>query len=187
MEIWKDIKNYEGYYQVSNMGRVKSLKRTWYSPGKKGLNKKCSNNEKILKPGKNQGGYWIVNLSKKNKYKSRPIHRLVAETFIENENEYPCINHKDENKENNNVNNLEWCTYSYNNNYGNHNKKLSETKCLLIDQYDLGGNFIKTWLGMREPEKQLGIKNQCICYCCKGKTKTAGGYIWKYNKENRKE
>lgn len=187
MEIWKDIKGYEGFYQVSNLGNVKSLKRTWFSKDKKGNNKICSNNEKILKPSDNGCGYLVVNLSKNNKYKMFTVHKLVAVAFVLNDKKLKCINHKDENKKNNNCDNLEWCTHKYNNNYGDHNKKLSESKCFLIDQYDLEGNFIKTWLGMRNIERELGIKNQGICSCCKGKLKTSGGYVWKYNKNNKKE
>ena len=107
-EIWKDIKNFEGLYQVSNLGRVKSLPKYTYSRGYSQLRK-----EKLLKPcyvGKYRN-YLAVRLNNNKQYK---IHRLVAKAFIPNPNNYPCVNHKDKNPSNNNVENLEWCTNQYN-------------------------------------------------------------------------
>lgn len=106
MEIWKDIDGYDGFYQVSNLGNVRSSKtkqNIYYSDTNK--------------------GYFRVNLYKNKKRKSYSIHRLVAEYFLDNPNNYPCVNHKDCNKKNNRVDNLEWCTYKYNNNYKGHNIK----------------------------------------------------------------
>lgn len=108
MERWRDIKGYEGLYQISNCGRVKSLKY-------------CK--EKILKSIKSSNGYLQVNLYKDGKRKYFLVHRLVATAFIYNIENYSQINHKDEIKSNNYVSNLEWCDYSYNNNYGTRNKK----------------------------------------------------------------
>lgn len=118
MEIWKDIKGYEGRYQISNEGRVKSL---------------IGSKEKILKPGLNFHGYEKVTLSKGNKVKAHLVHRLVAQAFIPNPNDYPCINHKDEMKFDNSVDNLEWCTYDYNNNYGSRKLKIAETRVFIKD------------------------------------------------------
>lgn len=115
-EIWKDIKNYEGLYKVSNLGNVKSL------PKKAG---RSNRKEKILNFNKNSKGYLRVELSKDKKRKQCLVHRLVAETFIPNYNNLPQINHKDENKENNYIDNLEWCDNKYNNNYGTRNQRLS--------------------------------------------------------------
>ena len=114
-EIWRDIKNYEGRYQVSNLGRVKSL----------GNDK--SRKEKILKPGKNGWGYLRVCLVKEGSSKMYTVHRLVLSTFnpIDGMDEL-LVNHKDEDKTNNNLNNLEWCTYSYNNTYNDRHKKIGE-------------------------------------------------------------
>lgn len=182
-EIWKDIKGYEGLYQVSNTGKVKSLNKIIHKNNKT-VNKK----EKILKPIKSNK-YLQVVLYNNKKTKKFYIHRLVAEAFIKNYNKYPCINHKDENPANNNVENLEYCTQKYNNNYGNHNLKLKETKTKKygkkINQYDLDGNFIKTWNSIREAEKELNISNANICKCLKDKKycKSAGGYKWKYKNE----
>ena len=106
MEIWKDIKGYEGLYQISNLGNVKSLKNKIY-----------------LKPSIHKKGYLHCGLSKKGKRKQCFIHRLVAETFIDNPYKLPCVNHKDCNPKNNKIENLEWCTYKDNNNYKNHELK----------------------------------------------------------------
>lgn len=171
-EIWENIKDYEDLYQVSNLGNVKSLpKKHNLGKGKYYVTK-----EKILSKTKNKHGYMIVNIMKKNKY----VHRLVAEAFIPNINNYKCINHKDEDKTNNCVDNLEWCTHLYNNNYGKHNERMSKSKSIKINQYDLDGNFIKEWESMSEVQKKLNIKAANICACCKGKYKQTGGYIWKY-------
>lgn len=117
-EIWVDIKGYEGLYQVSNLGRVKSLERI-DSLGHK-------RKEKIFKPQKNKG-YLRVSLWKDGKGKKYSIHRLVAIAFIPNPDNLPEVNHKDENKFNNNVDNLEWCTVAYNNTYGTRIQRFSES------------------------------------------------------------
>lgn len=115
-EIWKDVQGYEGYYQVSNFGRVKSLTRTVKS--NKGDNYPYATlSEKIRKPS--EGKYLQIILCKDGKTKKHLIHRLVAQAFIPNPNNLPCVNHKDENPRNNHVENLEWCTYQYNNQYNN--------------------------------------------------------------------
>ena len=114
MEIWRDIKGYEGIYQISNKGRVKSL------------NYRRTGKEKILKPGKTKPGYLCISLYKKGeKCKCFSIHRLVAQAFLPNPDNLPIVNHKDENKLNNNVENLEWCNSEYNLNYGNRNERVN--------------------------------------------------------------
>lgn len=118
MEVWKDIEGYEGLYQVSNMGRVKSLGATnrvgWHL------------REKILKQTIEPKGYLKVGLRKNNKIQTVRVHRLVANAFLPNPFNLPQVNHKDENKTNNHVENLEWCTNKYNNNYGSKPKKSAE-------------------------------------------------------------
>jgi NUMOD4 motif/HNH endonuclease len=114
-EVWQNVKDYEGLYQVSNIGRIKSLDRTIIdSIGKqkhiKGIIKKQRLDSK--------GNYKLIDLSKEGITKTYLVHRLVAEAFIKNKNNLPCINHKDEDKTNNHVKNLEWCTYEYNSKYG---------------------------------------------------------------------
>lgn len=114
MEEWRDIKGYEGLYQISNLGRVKSLR-----------DNHGNYREKILNPS-NRKGYLIVSLCRKGRKREFKVHRLVALHFIDNPNNYSQVNHKDENKENNRVDNLEWCTPKYNSNYGTRTQRASE-------------------------------------------------------------
>lgn len=125
VEIWKDINNYEGLYQVSTLGRIKSLRRVIrYSDGRHKLI-----SERILSPEICKStGYLYVNLSKSGKSKHCTVHRLVAEAFIPNIENLPQINHLDEDRSNNVVENLEWCTCKHNSNYGKHNEKMSAIK-----------------------------------------------------------
>lgn len=160
-EIWKDIKNYEGIYQISNIGRVKNLKKN-----------------KILSTLKT-GRYNHLSLSKNGIVKNHSIHRLVAEAFISNPNNYKYINHKDENTRNNNANNLEWCSQSYNINYGTRKEKVKNKLSISINQYDMNNNFIKKWDCMQDAIRFYN--NYHICNVCKGTRKSANGYIWKYN------
>ena len=118
-EIWKDVKNYEGLYQISNLGRVKSMSKFAGFSYRK---------ERILKTSLDKDGYVKVTLCKNNRTRFLSIHRLLAECFIPNSNNYPQINHKDENKQNNDLSNLEWCTCKYNINYGTRTKREVETR-----------------------------------------------------------
>lgn len=181
-EVWKDIEGYEGLYQVSNFGRVRSLDRNVTNKGVYGDKSTYFTKGKLLKPSEKQG-YLRVVLSKNNERCTCSVHRLVAETFIPNPLNLPCVNHKDENKSNNHVDNLEWCSVGYNNTYGtkieNTKRKLSKT----VYQYDLSGNFIKEWIGASYASEALSINKRQICSVCNNKRKTAGGFIWKY-KEN---
>lgn len=119
-EIWKDIVGYEGLYQVSNLGNVKRLK------GYKGRGKGYIVEEHLIQPSINSRGYQNVVLCKNGKTKTFSMHRLVAIAFLDNSDNLPQVNHKDENKLNNCVDNLEWCDSKYNNNYGTRNKKCSD-------------------------------------------------------------
>ncbi len=200
IEIWKDIKGFEGKYQISNFGNVKNL--NYY---RKGI-------VKILKPIKHNSGYNAINLSFKGKNKQYLIHRLVAETFIPNPNKYEFVNHKDENKRNNKVENLEWCTKSYNAIYylnfdekrkeeyakrfrdkktgeslSSYTKHIPKKNFEKVNQYDLDGKLIKHYenptLAALETNAILGN----IISCCKRNVKpkrkkkcTCNGYIWEY-------
>ena len=184
-EIWKDIPGYETLYQVSNLGNVRSLDHIRKN-GKK-ENQICISKGKILKQAKQkESGYMFAVLSKNGKTKGFRVHRLVAETFLENPNNYKCVNHKDENKENNNVNNLEWCSYLYNNNYGTKKDRLKiiQQKRVgrKVNQYDLNGTLIKKWNCIMDIERYLKKErsNAVISACCRNKTKTAYGYRWEY-------
>lgn len=180
-EIWKNVVGYEKYYQVSNFGNIKSLDRqvrVWHGYiTKKG---------KILSPSIGSCGYYVIGLNANNKPKTCLVHRLVAQAFIPNPQNLECVNHKDENKLNNNVNNLEWCTKKYNINYGTCIKRRNETSrnnCKLSKvtlQYTLNGEFIKEWKSTMDIERTLGLSNKSISACCIGKQKTAYGFIWKY-------
>ena len=124
-EIWKDVKGYEGFYQVSNLGRVKKLSYTIINSNGKCVHYK----EHFVICNIAKMGYYMFDLRIYNKKRKRVyLHRIIAEAFIHNPNNLPCINHKDENKLNNNIDNLEWCTYQYNIIYGNSRKKSVETR-----------------------------------------------------------
>lgn len=167
-EIWRDISSYEGLYQVSNLGNVKSL------------NYLRTGNERMLKPVKNRYGYLLVNLCKNGKTRLFKVHRLVAKAFIPNTNNKSDVNHKDENKANNCVDNLEWTTRKENINYGTHNERMSKSKSKAVIQYSLDGEFIRKWPSATQIKIELGFSQSHISDCCKGKQKTAYGYIWKY-------
>ena len=164
MEIWRDIEGYEGLYQISNKGNVKSLKY-----GK----------ERILRPGIDGYGYMFVCLCNDNVMKYFKLHRLVAQAFIPNPRNLQEVNHKDENKLNNCVENLEWMTHIDNCNYGTRNKRISRK----ILQYFRSGEFIREWPSALEVGRVLGINRGNIASCCKGKRNFAGDYRWKYKEE----
>lgn len=180
-EEFKDIKGYEGFYQISNYGRVKSLEREIVYIAKNRYTEFTRNQkieEKIVKNSFDKDGYVQVGLSYIGEAKTKRVHFLVAQAFISNPNNLTCINHKDEDKTNNRLDNLEWCTIAYNNAYG------SKTKP--INQFDKNWCFIKRWKSSAEICKQLGFKRRSnITSCCKKRPhcKTAYGYIWRYADE----
>lgn len=155
-EIFKDIAGYEGLYQVSNLGRVKSL----------GNNEERK--DKILKPGINHG-YCIVELSKNNNKRKFSIHRLVAESFLDNPNKLPQVNHIDQNKQNNRVDNLEYCTSKYNIRYS----KARPVGCFNNEI------LIKYYNAIKDTEKD-GFNIANVCLCCQGKKPQYKGFQWKY-------
>ena len=157
----KPINGFEGLYEIDEDGGVYSLR-----------------SKKYLKPIKTNSGYLQVSLFVNSKRFYRYIHRLVAEAFIDNPNNLLEINHIDENKMNNNVNNLEWCSHKYNCNYGNRNANVSSS----IGQYDLDGNLIKAFKSIKEASAETGIKVANIsAVASKHKwRKTAGGFVWRY-------
>ena len=168
-EIWKDKKGYEGHYQVSNCGRVKSL--NYHRMGF----------EKILKTKVDKDGYLTVMLN--NPRKTFLVHRLVAEAFIPNTDNLPCVNHKDENKQNNVVINLEWCDVKYNNEYNNGQKRRAIKRLKPILQYTLDGEFVREWESAIQAEREGGFSSAHICDVLKGKRKTHKGFIWRYKNE----
>lgn len=164
-EIWKDITGFVGLYKVSSLGNVQSL------------NYNRTGNIKQLKPVPNKKGYLQVLLCNGKIRRRVLVHRIVAIEFIPNDKQLSEVNHINEIKTDNRAINLEWCDTLYNNNYGTRNKRLSKA----INQLTLSGELINTFEGIREAERITGIKNQSISQCCKGKYKTAGGYIWEYS------
>lgn len=161
-----DIKGYEGKYAITSCGKVWSYK-----------------NKRFLSTHKNSKGYKRVYLCKDNIGKFLAIHRLVAKAYIPNIDNLPQVNHKDENKENNSVNNLEWCANKYNSNYGTRNKRMAKSKwkkvlCLELD---------RIFDSEKQAERELKIGVSRISECCSGRNKTAGGYHWRYADEFSKE
>lgn len=161
IEIWKPIKDFEGFYEVSNIGRVKNIRRN-----------------KVLVAGKDKDGYPQVLLCKNGERKCRKIHRLVAIAFIDNPNQYNCINHKDEIKSNNCVDNLEWCTIKYNNTYGTSQSRSAEKRSIPVAQI-LNNEIIAIYKSAIEANKITGINYSKIRMCCRNERNKAGGYEWK--------
>ncbi|NCC88700.1 MAG: hypothetical protein EOM05_12725 [Clostridia bacterium] len=160
-EIWKDVKGYEGLYQVSNYGEVFGCKRNMK-----------------LKTSHDKYGYIVATLTKNSKPKTLKVHRLVATAFINNPLCYPCINHKDEIKDNNSALNLEWCTVAYNNSYGTHNNISKKA----VQSFDSNGELIKEYESASSASRHVGIVVSSIVRCC-NKAKgyhTAKGCSWRY-------
>lgn len=183
-EIWKTIEDYPTY-MISNFGNVKSLKH-----GK----------EKLLKQGKDKDGYCQVSLWKESKQKTCKVHRLVATHFLPNPENLPQVNHKNESKTDNCVDNLEFCDAKYNANYGEHNKKLSialkgkkqSQECIEkkakarqkpIACYNKNGDLVALYTSIKQASELLNIFSTNIAQCCRGKYKSCGGYIFKYIKK----
>ena len=183
-EIWKDIKGYEGKYQISNLGRVRSImpRATSHTRDKDG----------IMRPSPNQGGYLNISLygnggNPKRNAKHHPIHRLVAEAFIPNPNNYPEVNHIDENRLNNRADNLEWCTRSQNMSAGTLPQRIREHKIngygsKVVNQYTLNGEFVAQYPSLAEIKRRTGFDHRNICKHIHGSPnhKHPYGYIWRY-------
>jgi hypothetical protein len=193
-EVWKAVVGYEGLYQVSNLGNVRSLGHDAWHKGR---------TLKQVFDGK--GNYLFVGLHKDGKTKQRNVHRLVAEAFIPNPTKLPCVNHINEVKTDNRAENLEWCTIEYNSNYGSAkknmiesrrknndqeeiNKKIKESKkrngsfsCEKpVAQYTTDGTLVATYESATDAERKTGISRGGIQRCCIGKYSQAKGFIWRY-------
>ena len=164
MEEWRDVPGYEGLYQVSNLGRVRGMRRGLLN---------------ILSPS-SYNGYYRVNLSKGGKYITIHIHRLVAMAFLPNPNNYPQVNHKDGDRKNNNLNNLEWCTASYNQLHAFRTLNRVRPRCRVISQMDGNGEIIKIYSSISEASRDLGVSVQAIRSALCGRTTHSGGYKWEY-------
>lgn len=170
MEEWKDIEGYEGLYQVSSEGRVKSLR-----------------NNKALKPKTDKKGYAVICLCKNNTKHYFKINRLVAKAFIPNPHNLPCTNHKNCIPNDNRVENIEWCDWKYNNHYGNRINK-ARTKMVnnpgiskIVYKYTVDGEFIEQYPSANEAQRNIGIeKSRGVSMCCRGVIPTFKGYKWSY-------
>lgn len=177
-EIWKDIEGYEGRYQISNLGNVKSLNYGGHGYAKD------------LVPKVNNCGRLWVELFCNGSKRQCLIHRLVGEAFIPNPNDYPQINHKDENPKNNVVENLEWCTQAYNNRYSlklhpermrqRHPKIVRTFSGKKIVQLSLNGDVLRTWEDIRSIVRETGMSQWSITQCCDGNRRKAYGFKWQY-------
>lgn len=182
VEIWKPIFGYEDLYEVSNFGNVRSLDR--YVNTKGGKRSLRRGRKKI--PRMRANGYLFVTLFKCGTGKMFNIHRLVAQAFLKNPNNYPQVNHKDENKKNNLITNLEWCTPSYNSTYRNARKRTEESHRKKVVQETIDGDYVATYNSITEAGIAVGKKNRShnIGSVCNGKGKTAYGYKWKFKENN---
>ena len=170
-EIWKDINGYEGFYQISNYGRIRSFK-------------KIDNKWFYLKPWVQNSGYEVVSLAKNTVHQKYLVHRLVAENFIPNPDNLPCVNHKDENKLNNHSDNLEWCSYEYNNNYGTARIRMAQKEGRRVKQLTIHGHWIATYMSIRVASNITNTPHTSIRDCCNGKTTQAHGFKWEYDDQD---
>lgn len=190
-EYWKSIEGYEEKYEISNLGRIRSL-----------IDKNGKKRELVLRPRISKNGYLYLNLWTGSQGKPRKVHRLVAEAFCYKPDDAECVNHKNGVKTDNRAENLEWCTYSYNAKhsfetglrqptkgekdgmYGVHGKDHPSSKPVL--QFTLGGEFLKEWENPIEAGKALNVCGASIQRCARGDRKTAFGYKWKYKEAGQK-
>lgn len=164
MSIWRPVPEFENLYEVSSSGEVRSLC------------KRYRNEIRLLKQGVGSKGYLNVTLCAGGKQKTVNVHRLVASVFLPNPDNLPCVNHKDENKTNNKVENLEWCSYYYNNTYGERLTKSALKRGIPVICIETGVKYPSAYAAHR----MTGITQSKICLCCHGKAKTAGGYHWAF-------
>lgn len=167
-EIWKDIEGYNGKYQVSNLGRV--MHKT------KG----------IMKTSSNSKGYHVIGLAKNGVKRHFFVHRLVAQTFIPNQNKHPQVNHIDEDKTNNRVDNLEWCTAKHNCNYGTRTKRIYDhgggSRHKRVGKFDHNGNLLGTWESIRKTAIANGVSPAAVSLCANGKPSAGSvfGYVYRF-------
>jgi len=178
MEVWKPVVGYEGLYEVSNLGRVRSLDRV--VSGKDGCT--LSIKGQMMHPTLNTTGYPFVGLRKDGKRGMYTVHRLVAKAFIPNPDNLAEINHKNEDKTDNRVANMEWCDHSYNMRFGTRGERCrKKADCHAVVQMDMEGNVIAEYEAIKVAARVVGINNaETITKCCKGTRPSAGGYRWKY-------
>ena len=163
---WRHIKGFEEQYLVSDIGQVWSIRRN-----------------KLLKPVIDKYGYEKVGLYRERKIHTRSVHRLVAQAFIPNPNNLPTVNHINEDKTDNRVNNLEWASIAHNDNHGTRNERMANTKSKRpIERISPDGEIV-IYKGVKDAWRKTGINRSSISLCCKNIRKTAGGYKWRYCNE----
>lgn len=166
-EEWRDVVGYEGLYQVSNLGRVKSLR----AHNKWGIER-----ESILIPAVEKKGYKRFCLNKNGKGKTVKLHRIIAQAFIPNPDNKPCVDHIDGNPSNNNVSNLRWVTYWKN----KHNPATRRRVVKAVAQYTIKGEHVRDWFSAYDAATSTGVKMGSIRACCRGEIYSTAGYKWKY-------
>lgn len=180
VEEWRPVKGFEGLYEVSNFGRVRSVDRDMpiTAKGKRtGIKHYPS---KMLKLQKWHNGYLAAYLWKDNKGHTLSVHRLVAKAFIPNPDNLPCVNHKDQTPTNNHVSNLEWCTFQYNVTYANAIELRTVQYSKPIEQLTLDGQHVAYYKSAFQAEKLKGYDHSYLAQAARGKRKTAYGYQWRY-------
>lgn len=185
-EIWKDIKGYEGIYQVSNMGKIKSVERYMLNRWGNGFKRW---REKIKKQTLSKNGYYTVILSTNGNYKTYFTHRLVAEAFIPNPENKPCIDHINTDRTDNRVENLRWVTHKENQNnpLTKIKMKRNKSKAKPIIQLTKTNELVRKWESASQVQRDLGYSKSAISSCCRGaKSKTAYGYKWGFEKDFKK-
>ncbi len=178
-EIWKDVNGFEGLYQVSNLGNVKSLH---YFGGDK---------EHIMHPALSKSGYLLVTLTKNKKHAATSVHVIVAKAFVDNKCGKTQVNHIDGNKRNNNAENLEWVTAKENHDHAvaiglKSYEHIIPPWYKPVLQYDMNGNFVKEWKSKGEAAAYYGCNPDSIRNCIRGRVNSCKGYIWKYKPKDKK-
>ena len=184
-EEWKAVEGYEGIYEVSNLGRVRSVDHLARHVSRTGTEFTVTYKGRIRKPYTDKDGRQRVMFKKDGKHVAMKVHRLVAEAFIPNPDNLPYINHKDENPSNNRADNLEWCTHEYNVRYGTAIMRIRETqlkRAHAVYQMDLEGNVLGKFLSLERAAEAMGCCTQLIKRVCDGKPHcfTAKGYRWRW-------
>lgn len=175
------VKGYEGIYEADTEGNIWSIDRKQIFKGTESIR-----HGRKLCPHQSNSGYLYVTLAKNNKKQSVLVHRIIAETFLPNLNRLPQVNHKDENKLNNSIENLEWCDAKYNTNYGTGtirrsiSQKNDKNKSIQTAMFSLDGLLVGLFPSAREAARDTGIPKTLIYKCCRGENKTARGYKFKY-------
>ena len=176
IEVWRPVVGFEGLYEVSSFGSVRSLPKVHYA-----IDGRVFHYDGHIVPQYIHNGYYQVTLKKDGHQHPYTVHRLVAKAFLLNPNGLPQVNHIDENRLNNNVNNLEWVTKRQNMNHGTLQQRLKlKRKHVQVNQYSMEGELLNTYFSIREAGRLAGVCHQSIRRCLLGSLKSTGGYKWGY-------